>query len=114
MAPLPVSYVNYSVCYNQNMAKRKVSSNKQPEWMRDNDLAKTILMILVSILGLYFILLPIYFKEHPKGFLYLLYPFYYVFSLYQSASPGEKLSAIFLLFGGLGGWFLKQWTANNK
>ena len=86
----------------------------QPKWMQDRDLAKTILTLLLLILGIYVILLPLYLKENPKGLLYMLYPFYYVFTLYQSASPGEKLSAIFILIGGLGGWFLKQWTAKKE
>lgn len=82
--------------------------------MRDRDLVKTILVLILLILGVYVVLLDILMKVSPKGFVYLFYPLVYVFNLYQSASPGEKLSAIFLLIGGAGGWFINQWTVKKE
>jgi hypothetical protein len=81
--------------------------------MQDEDLAKTILMLVVLVIALSLVILYILAIVSPKGYLYLLYPFKYIFFLYQLASPGEKLSAIFLLIGGVGGWFLKQWTTKK-
>jgi hypothetical protein len=73
--------------------KRKHSSNDISKWMRDRDLARTLIFLICLIAGLYLISFDILLQVNPKGFVYLLYQFMYIFSIYQRASPGEQLSA---------------------
>jgi hypothetical protein len=38
----------------------------------------------------------------------------YVFDLYQKATPGEKLTILYLPIGGIIGWFLNKWFSKKE
>ncbi len=82
--------------------------------MRDKDLSYTVLLILMAVLSLCLTSLYILARVDPKGFLILFSPVVYVFDLYHKASPGEKLTILYLPVGGIMGWFLKQWVSKKR
>ena len=96
------------------VAKRKRKNTEYPyQWMRDKDLRHTILLFWVAIFSLCLLVLYVLAIVDPKGFVLLLYPFAYILNLYHQASPGEKLTILYLPVGGIIGWFLKQWFSKK-
>jgi hypothetical protein len=81
--------------------------------MRDKDLRHTVLLFTVSLLGLCFIVMYILARIDPRGYVILFSPVAYVFDLYHKATPGEKLTILYLPVGGIIGWFLKQWFSKK-
>ncbi len=81
--------------------------------MRDKDLRSLVLWFTVTLLTLCFVVLYILAIVDPKGYVLLFYPFAYIFNLYHQASPGEKLTILYLPVGGIIGWFLKQWFSKK-
>jgi hypothetical protein len=81
--------------------------------MRDKDLRHTVLLFTVSLLGLCFLVMYILARIDPQGYVYLFSPVAYIFDLYHKATPGEKLTVLYLPVGGIIGWFLKQWLSKK-
>ena len=81
--------------------------------MREKDLRFTVLWIIGTVLLLCFAVLYILARIDAKSFLLLFIPVTYVFDLYHKATPGEKLTILYLPVGGIIGWFLKQWLSKK-
>jgi hypothetical protein len=97
------------------VVKRKRSSTKHRyQWMSNRELSSSILFILIALIVLCLLILYILAIVDREGYALLLYPFAYIFNLYHQASPGEKLTVLYLPVGGILGWFLKQWLSKKR
>jgi hypothetical protein len=81
--------------------------------MRDKDLRSSMFFILIAIIVICFLILYVLAKVDAEGYVLIVYPIEYVFNLYQKATPGEKLTILYLPVGGIIGWFLKQWFSKK-
>ena len=82
--------------------------------MRDKDLRATILWLAILLLSLSIVVLYILTKVDPQGFVLLFSPVGYVVNLFRQATPGEKLTILYLPVGGVIGWFLNQWFSKKR
>ncbi|HYT43986.1 MAG TPA: hypothetical protein VEP90_16720 [Methylomirabilota bacterium] len=97
------------ICYNHEMGKQQnKSTNNRYKWMRDKDLRVSILGLALLMLLLSIVVLYILTKVDPQGFVLLFSPVGYVVNLFRQATPGEKLTILYLPVGGVIGWFLNQ------
>ncbi len=82
--------------------------------MRDEDLRATIFGLAILLLLLSIVVLYILTKVDLQGFVLLFSPVGYVVNLFHQATPGEKLTILYLPVGGVIGWFLKQWFSKKQ
>jgi len=82
--------------------------------MRDNDLRSSMLFISIVLIAICLLILYILAKVDAEGYALIVYPIAYVLNLYHKATPGEKLTILYLPIGGIIGWFLKQWFSKKR
>jgi hypothetical protein len=82
------------------------SPDYQYKWMSDKDLRTTIMLLMLVVLMFSFIILWILARIDPEGYILLLTPINYIFTLYQKAGAGAQLSFIQIPFFTVIGFFL--------
>jgi hypothetical protein len=81
--------------------------------MEDKDLRSSMLFISIALIAICLLILFILAKVDAEGYALIAYSIANVLNLYHKATPGEKLTILYLPVGGIIGWFLKQWLSKK-